>query len=228
MLIIGHRGAMGHAPENTLEAIQVALAMGVDSIEIDVYAVDSEIVVIHDGTLMRTTNGFGKVMNQTSDYLRSLDAGNGQKIPFLSEVISLIDAKVGLNIELKGPNTAGPIINYLDNHLPSHWAKDQILLSSFEHEQLENAKALNPSYNRAPLYWKNKIDYSYAVETLEAVAVNPWLPTVTQKMVDGAHDHGLQVFVYTVNKPADIERMRSYGVDGIFTNYPDRGRSELS
>ena len=222
MLIIGHRGAMGHAPENTLESIQVALDMGVDWIEIDVYAVDSAIVVIHDNTLMRTTNGFGRVMKQSVDYLRSLDAGNGQKIPLLSEVISLIDGKAGLNIELKGPNTAGPVIDFLDNRLPEHWDKNQILLSSFEHVQLEEAKRLNPEYKRAPLYWKNKIDYDYAVNTLGAVAVNPWLPTVTQKMVDDAHAHDLQVLVYTVNKPADMEKMGNFGVNGIFTNFPDR------
>ena len=222
MLVIGHRGAMGHAPENTLESIQVALDMGVDWIEIDVYAVDSEIVVIHDGTLMRTTNGFGRVMKQKLDYLRSLDAGNGEKIPLLSEVIELVDGKVGLNIELKGPNTAGPVINFLDNHLPSHWDKENILLSSFEHVQLEEAKKLNPTYKRAPLFWKNKIDHDYVINELEAIAVNPWLPTVTQQMVNDAHAHDLQVLVYTVNKPADIEKMRSFGVDGIFTNYPDR------
>ncbi|MEM8863097.1 MAG: glycerophosphodiester phosphodiesterase family protein [Chloroflexota bacterium] len=222
MLVIGHRGAMGHAPENTLESIQAALDLGVDWIEIDVYAVDSEIVVIHDNVLMRTTNGFGRVMKQKLDYLRSLDAGNGQKIPLLSEVIGLIDGKVGLNVELKGPNTAEPIINFLDNQLPDHWDKDKILLSSFEHVQLEEAKRLNPTYKRAPLFWKNKIDHDYVVNELEAIAVNPWLPTVTQKMVDDAHAHNLQVLVYTVNKPEDIEKMRSFGVDGIFTNYPDR------
>ena len=213
---------MGHAPENTLKSIEVALDMGVDWIEIDVYAVDSEIVVIHDGTLMRTTNGFGKVMNQKLDYLRSLDAGNGEQIPLLSEVIDLIDGKVGLNIELKGPNTAEPVIHFLNNHLPTHWNKEQILLSSFEHEQLERAKELEPTFKRAPLYWKSKIDYDYATKVLEAVSINPWLPTVTQKMVDEAHKHDLQVLVYTVNKPADIEKMRNLGVDGIFTNFPDR------
>ncbi|MEM9774130.1 MAG: glycerophosphodiester phosphodiesterase family protein [Chloroflexota bacterium] len=222
MLVIGHRGAMGHAPENTLESIQAALDLGVDWIEIDVYAVDSEIVVIHDNVLMRTTNGFGRVMKQKLDYLRSLDAGNGQKIPLLSEVIELIDGKVGLNVELKGPNTAEPVINFLDNQLPDHWDKDKILLSSFEHVQLEEAKRLNPTYKRAPLFWKNKIDHDYVVNELEAIAVNPWLPTVTQKMVDDAHAHNLQVLVYTVSKPEDIEKMRSFGVDGIFTNYPDR------
>lgn len=222
MLVIGHRGAMGHAPENTLEAIQIALDMGADWIEIDVYAVENDMVVIHDDDLDRTTNGKGAVMDQTLAHLRSLDAGNGQQIPLLSEVIGLIDAKVGLNIELKGPGTAAPVINYLDNHLPATWKSEQILLSSFDHNELLEAKKLNPRYKRAPLFWRGEIDYDFVLNQLQAVGINPSLHMVTKKMVETAHSHGLTVLVYTVNEKLDIERMRHMGVDGIFTNYPDR------
>ena len=222
MLIIGHRGAMGHAPENTLEAMQLALDMGVDWMEIDVYAVEGELVVIHDDDLDRTTNGTGRVMDQTLAHLRSLDAGNGQQIPLLSEVIELLDGKVGLNIELKGPNTAEPVINYLDSQLPSNWSADQILLSAFDHTQLTKAKKLNPRYKRAPLYWFGEIDWTYALNTLEAVGINPSLRMVTQEMVDEAHGRDLEVWVYTVNEQSDIKKMRNMGVDAIFTNYPDR------
>ena len=226
MLNIGHRGAMGHAPENTLESIQIALDMGVDWIEIDVYAVENELVVIHDDDLDRTTNGTGAVMEQTLAHLRSLDAGNGQQIPLLSEVVTLMHNhsgnKVRLNIELKGPKTAGPVIQFLENHLPSSWSADQVLLSAFDHRELIEAKRLNPIYKRAPLYWMGPIDYDFVINELEAVSINPSLRMVTQDMVDEAHGHGLTVLVYTVNEKADIERMRSIGVDGIFTNFPDR------
>ncbi len=222
MIIIGHRGAMGHAPENTLEAIQIALDMGVDWIEIDVYAVENDMVVIHDDDLDRTTNGTGAVMDHTLAHLRSLDAGNGQQIPLLSEVVNLIDGRVGLNIELKGPGTAAPVIHYLDNHLPAPWRAEQILLSSFDHAELMEAKKINPKYKRAALFWTGEIDYDFVLNDLEAVGINPSLRMVTKKMVDTAHSHGLSVLVYTVNEKLDMERMRHMGVDGIFTNYPDR------
>lgn len=222
MLIIGHRGAMGHAPENTLQSVQIALDIGVDWIEIDVYAVENDIVVIHDDTLDRTTNGHGAVMDHSLASLRRLDAGKGQQIPLLNEVVDLIDAKAGLNIELKGPGTAAPVINYLNDLLPPHWTPDQILLSSFDHTELQQAKRLNPVFNRAPLYWTGEIDYDFVMGNLEAVCVNPSLQMVTQEMVDEAHSNGLAVLVYTVNEKADIERMRKMGVDGIFTNFPDR------
>lgn len=224
MLNIGHRGAMGHAPENTLESIQIALDMGVDWVEIDVYVVEGELVVIHDDDLDRTTNGTGPVMKQTLEHLRSLDAGNGQQIPLLSEVMDLIAGSVSLNIELKGPGTAAPVIQYLEKRLAadSNWVVDQILLSAFDHQELIDAKALDPKYKRAPLYWMGEIDYDFAVNTLEAVSINPSIRMVTKEMVDAAHSNGLQVLVYTVNEVEDIERMRRIGVDGIFTNFPDR------
>ncbi len=222
MLVIGHRGAMGHAPENTLQAIQIALDIGVDWIEIDVYAVENEMVVIHDDDVDRTTNGHGPVMEHSLADLRKLDAGNGQQIPLLSEVVNLIDAKAGLNIELKGPGTAAPVINYLNTQLPAHWAADQILLSSFDHLELLSAKRLSPIYNRAPLFWTGEIDYDFVMRELEAVCINPSLHMVNQEIVDEAHSNGLAVLVYTVNEKADIERMRKMGVDGIFTNFPDR------
>ena len=224
MLNIGHRGAMGHAPENTLESFQIALDMGVDWMEIDVYAVGGELVVIHDDDLDRTTNGTGAVMKQTLEHLRSLDAGNGQQIPLLSEVMDLIAGKVSLNIELKGPGTAGPVVEYLNKRIPTdaNWSADQILLSAFDHQELIDAQALDPKYKRAPLYWMGEIDYEFVVNKLEAVSINPSLRMVTKEMVDEAHKHGLSVFVYTVNEKEDIERMREIGVDGIFTNFPDR------
>lgn len=232
MLNIGHRGAMGHAPENTLESVQTALNMGVDWIEIDVYVVEETLVVIHDDDVDRTTDGSGPVMAHTLPQLRALDAGNGQQIPLLSEVMALMashqvgpggpSGRVGLNIELKGANTAAPVVRFLDSHLPADWPTDKILLSAFDHTQLLEAKKHNPIYQRAPLYWMGPIDYPFVINELEAVGINPSLHMVTGEMVEQAHAQQLNVWVYTVNATADIERMRQIGVDGIFTNYPDR------
>ena len=110
---IGHRGASGYEPENTLSSFERAIAMGCRWIELDVYQVEGELIVIHDSTLDRTTNGQGRVASQTLAYLRSLDAGNGQQIPTLTEVISAVDHRAGINIELKGKHTAAPVVALL-------------------------------------------------------------------------------------------------------------------
>ncbi|HQH27580.1 MAG TPA: glycerophosphodiester phosphodiesterase family protein, partial [Oligoflexia bacterium] len=96
MLSIGHRGAMGHEPENTLRSVAKALTLGADWIEVDVYNAQDKLVVIHDDRLERTTDGTGRVVGQTLDYLRSLDAGKGEKIPFLEEVFAVVDHRAGI------------------------------------------------------------------------------------------------------------------------------------
>ena len=117
MICIGHRGACGYAPENTLAAFELAITMGCPWLELDVYAVEGELLVIHDDTLERTTNGKGQVMQTPLATLRSLDAGNGQQIPTLKEVIELVDHRAGINIELKGPHTAAPVCQLLHDYL---------------------------------------------------------------------------------------------------------------
>ncbi len=223
MLNIGHRGAMGHAPENTLASIQKALDFNVDWIEIDVYVVEGELVVIHDDTLDRTTNGTGNVMDQSLAALRELDAGDGEKIPLFSEVLALVDKRAGINVELKGPGTAAPAVAALEAAIANGWQRDQFLLSAFDHTQLLEAKALNPQLRRAGLYdTADGPNWDFLTTELAAYAVNPWHADVTPDLVDAAHAHGLKVFVYTVNDMVDISWMRTCNVDGIFTNYPDR------
>ena len=106
MLCIGHRGAMGHEPENTLRSVNKALELGVDAVEIDVYNIEERAIVFHDRTLGRTTNGTGNIADCSFAYLRSLDAGKGEQIPTLEEVIEAIDRQAVIDIELKGGHTA--------------------------------------------------------------------------------------------------------------------------
>src|SRR4051794_29972802 len=105
-LIIGHRGAAGLEPENTLRSFARAIEIGVDAIELDVYCVDDRLVVIHDDTLERTTNGRGEVMKSTFAALRQLDAGRGERIPTLEEVFAAVPERLTVNVELKGSGTA--------------------------------------------------------------------------------------------------------------------------
>jgi len=222
-LCIGHRGAMGHAPENTLLSVTKALDLGVKWIEIDVYFIDKELVVIHDDRLERTTDGIGYVQEQSLDYLRSLDAGKGEKIPLLREIFDLIDGRAGINIELKGVNTAEPVVKLIRKYLKlKTWNIAKFLVSSFNYHELFKAKQLFSELKIGALMCAVPIDYAKFGERLNAYSVNLSLEFVDKAFVEDAHSRGLKVFVYTVNHPEDIKKMYNLGVDGVFTNYPDR------
>jgi len=222
LLCIGHRGAMGHAPENTLSSVHKALELGAPCIEVDVYSVDGHLMVFHDDRLERTTNGEGYLREQSLEYLRSLDAGDGQCIPTLEEVCEALYSRACINIELKGPDTAGPVAEFISELLRRGWNKDAILISSFDHRRLAETKRLNGDIKTGALICGLPIDDSRFAEDLGSFSVHPSLEFVDQRFVDDAHKRGLRVYVYTVNHPEDIRRVHRLGVDGVFTNYPER------
>lgn len=218
-ICIGHRGACGYEPENTLRSFEKAINMGCPWIELDVYSVANELLVIHDDSLERTTNGKGEVMDSTLAYLRGLDAGDGQQIPTLNEVVELVDKRCAINIELKGPDTAAPVSAYLGSLCENGWHEDHFLFSSFNHAELAKADV---RFRRGALFHKHVPDYFQRTTRLQAYSINLSIKLVEQNLVDEAHDHGLKVFVYTVNKVKDIQQMVKMGVDGVFCDYPDR------
>jgi len=221
-ILFAHRGASGYEPENTLSAFDLALAMGARWIELDVYAVDGELVVIHDDRLERTTNGKGFVMDKGLSYLRALDAGKGQKIPLLREVFDLVSDRAGINIELKGPETATPVSALIAAAITERRMKaEQFIVSSFNHKELQRLKIIHPEIRLGALVsgvpWRN---VRFA-EKMGAYAVHAGINIVNRRFVANAHRRGLKFFVYTVNTGEDLERMQDMGVDGVFTNYPD-------
>ena len=222
LLCIGHRGAMGHAPENTLLSVQKALELGVSCMELDVYYVDGHVVVFHDDRLERTTDGTGYICEKTFDYLRSLDAGEGQHIPTLEEVCAVIDAKVCLNIELKGEETAAPVAELIARLIKNGWDKENFLISSFHHQALLEMKHLLKDIKLGALIRGIPVDGAKFAEDLGAFSVHPALDFVNQKFVDDAQVRGLKVFVYGVDHPEDITKMYALGVDGVFTGFPER------
>jgi len=222
LLCIGHRGAMGHAPENTLASIRKALEFGVPCVEIDVYTVDSQLVVFHDSRLERTTNGTGYLLEQKFTDLRSLDAGNGEKIPTLKEVFEAIHLKAGVNIELKGPGTARPVAEFISEMRDVGWNDDLILISSFDHRELVQVRRLDPRIKLGAMMVGLPVDDAAFAASLGAYSVHLSLEFIDRKFVDDAHSRGLRVFVFTVNHPEDIKKMSELGVDGVFTNYPER------
>jgi len=218
-IAIGHRGACGYEPENTLSSFDKAVSLGCPWVELDVYAIEDELLVIHDDSLERTTNGHGQVQECSLEYLRSLDAGNGQQIPTLKEVADLIDRRAGINIELKGKNTAAPASQFVADACKNGWKPEQFLLSSFNHRELA---AADKAWRRGALFHRPADDYFARTAELEAYALNLSLRIVDQQTVEAAHERGLKVFVYTVNETEDLQRMMAIGVDGVFSDYPDR------
>ena len=144
LLCIAHRGAMGHEPENTLASVRKAFELGALCVEVDAYYVDGNLVIFHDDRLERTTNGTGYLSEQSFEYLRTLDAGDGNQIPTLEEVCELINSHVCLNIELKGQYTAEPVARLLIKLIGEGWDKESFLVSSFHHRELLQIKKLIP------------------------------------------------------------------------------------
>lgn len=223
MLVLAHRGASAIAPENTLMAIVKAIEMGVDGIEIDVHAVGDEVIVIHDRWLHRTTNGKGRISDFSFAELRELDAGQGQKIPTLWEVMAVVSGRCSLNIELKGINDVIPILKLIDKAVAElGFTPNQFLLSSFNHHLLFEIKQIRPELQVGALTASCPLDYAAFAVALQAYSVHIELNFVNPPFVADAKEKGLQVYVYTVDELPDMEMLVSWGVDGIFTNVPDR------
>jgi len=193
-------------------------------VELDVYACPTgELVVIHDDKVDRTTDGTGYVFDKSFDELRKLDAGKGEKIPTLQEVLDLVDKKVTVNIELKGVGTAGPVADMVKDYMDNKgWDKEKFLISSFNHHELKQFKEILPEINIGALMLAIPVDYAKFAEDLGAYSVNPGMEFISQEFVDDAHKRGLKVFVWTVNDEDDIARMKALGVDGLFSNFVDK------
>lgn len=216
-LIIGHRGAAGLAPENTLPSFMLAGKLGVQGVELDVHVCQDELVVIHDATLERTTNGAGAVSDATLATLGELDAGNGAHIPTLTEVFDLLPEDVAINIELKGQGTAPVLAAWL----PEPGSR-VVLISSFEHEALRQFREIRQDYPVAPLFgrWRNS-----AVETAREFGsgyINLGRKIATPGRLRMINQAGLRALVYTVNELDEAERLIRAGAWGLFTDFPDR------
>lgn len=224
LFTIGHRGAMGHETENTLASIQKALDLNVDMIEIDVFKIKSgEIVVFHDEKIDRLTNGSGDIESLDLEGLKNLTVKGNHKIPLLSEVLDVINHKVPLNIELKGPGTSEGVINIINIYMDNEgWVLDDFLISSFNWEELEHMRRINKDIEIAVLTEDNPLDAISIANDLNAVAINPYYLSLTQENVSEIKSQGFKIYTWTVNETEQISNMRELGVDGIFTNYPER------
>jgi glycerophosphoryl diester phosphodiesterase len=223
MQIIAHRGASSLAPENTLKAIRLALELGAPAIEIDVQQADGELWVFHDRRLERCTNGHGVLSRQRADYLHGLDAGEGEPIPLLWQVMTLLKGRCELHIELKGSDTAegvAALTRRAERDLG--FTPEQWLISSFHHPELARFGALRPEIRLGALIANRPLAFSHAAEALNAWSLNCDLDFVDEALVRDAHDRGFKVLIYTVDQLEDARQLHEWGVDGIFTNSPER------
>ena len=222
--IIGHRGAKGHAPENTLISFQKAIDMHVDGVELDVHrSSDNQIVVIHDDTVNRTTNGNGVVNQLSLPELKALRIDGEYQIPTLEEVLNLIDRKNFINIELKGKNTAKPVTDLIEYYiLEKNWTYNHFIVSSFDWNALQEVRSLNPNIAIGVL---TQTDLELAVgfaQFIQAKSVHPYFHLLTLENTVSMQEKGFQVFPWTVNELEDIQKIKTFEVNGIITDFPDR------
>ena len=221
--LFAHRGAKGYEPENTLASFAKALDLGASWIELDVFLVEDELIVFHDERLERTTDGSGYVLESSLEYIRSLDAGNGQRVPLLTEVCDLVDGQAGMNIELKGPGTAVGVAHLFEILLStSGWQRDQFVVSSFDHPELLAFARMMPEIRIGALTANIPLGYAEFAEPFNAWSLHASSDFINRAFIDDAHARGMKVFVYTVNHLDDYHRLRKMGVDGIFSDFPDR------
>lgn len=230
-LICAHRGSSGHAPENTLAALKLAVEQGADLAEVDVQlTADGQAVLIHDEVLLRTTSGQGAVSEQTLAQMVQLDAGawfgrewQGEPVPTLDTVLAELGTQIRFNLELKG--AAGPALEQEVTRLvKAHGLTERCLLTSFDHACIDRLVPagipLGQIIGRAGL-WRDYLDGPAQVLSVEAALVDGGL-------VAAAHTAGKEVHVWTVNTAAEFRMMIGFGVDAIITNFPDRLRAFLN
>ncbi|WP_210364032.1 glycerophosphodiester phosphodiesterase [Bacillus sp. REN3] len=232
---VAHRGASGYAPENTIAAFDKGLEMKADYIEIDVQrSKDGELVVIHDTTVDRTTDGTGKVRDLTFEELRSLDAGSfkgeefaGEKIPTFEEVLDRYRGKIGILIELKAPELYPGMEERVAQELKErNLDKPQngkIIIQSFNFDSMKKMDALLPE---VPIGVLTSSSLHVTDEALAGFAeyadyFNPNYGLVSKELVDKVHDLGMEIQSWTVRSPEAAQFLIDMKVDGIITDYPD-------
>ena len=223
-ILIGHRGARGMAPENTLLALDAGIVAGCPWLEFDVQLhASGRLFLLHDLTLDRTTNGHGLASDCAWEALRKLDAGGQQHLPTLDEALDLIDQRVGVNIELKTwDGTAAAVAEVLRARLAEGWPANGFMVSSFHLPELYEFKQLLPEVPIAVLLCGVPLDWAACATELQARALNQSAEFVDARLLADAKARGLRVNVYTVNDADEYQRLAAMGVDGVFTDVPDR------
>jgi glycerophosphoryl diester phosphodiesterase len=224
MLKIGHRGAKGYEPENTFVSFQKALDMQVDGIELDVHlSADGEIIVIHDETIDRTTNGKGFVNELSLRELNAFRIDGKYEIPTLKEVFDLVNQDCFINIELKSYEATDKVVSLIEKYVAKRaWKYDRFLVSSFDWNALQQVAFLN---DQIPIGVLTETDLDLALafaKFIQAKSIHPHFHLLTKENTAQMQEKGLQVFPWTINELEDIQKIKTFNVNGIITDFPNR------
>jgi glycerophosphoryl diester phosphodiesterase len=216
--VTGHRGAAGLEPENTIRSFTRALELGVDQVELDVHLTkDRELVVIHDASVDRTTNGRGYVGDFTLEAIRRLDAGAGERIPTLQEVINVVKGRAILQIELKGRGVEEAVVNCVE----ANGVVDEVVVTSFRHSMVKKVTALNPRVSTGVLFACLPIDAARLAVDAGAQALHANVNYIDAYLVEAGHLCGLKVRAWNTDDPDQMRWLMGLGVDAIGSNRPD-------
>jgi glycerophosphoryl diester phosphodiesterase len=215
--IVGHRGASGYAPENTLRSFQYAIDVGCDRTELDVrLSKDNEIIVIHDEEVSRITDGKGMVRDMSLAELKKLNCPDNQKLLTLQEVVDLCKNKIGLQIELKAEGTPQAVNELiLENDI-----ENGVVITSFDIGLLREIKRLNPKLKAGLLFREYSDGIWKLVEGIPLDFIGPQYSIVTARLVNKAHESGRVVYAYHVNEKDIGEKLIALGVDEIGSDFP--------
>ena len=219
--LIGHRGAAAQAPENTLASFKKAADLGARWVEPDVHLTrDGSLAVIHDSTLNRTTNGRGKVLETPDSVLARLDAGQGEPVPLLSQLLQLAEEfGLGINVELKGEKgQAEATVDALARTLDGHTGP--VLLSSFNNDMMDKAKAALQHVPRGVLFSRLPKNWRERAEKLQAASIHLSDRHAKQAVIETIKAAGFACAIYTVNDPDRAKTLWSWGVDAVFSDLP--------
>jgi len=226
MLVIGHRGAAGYAPENTLRSFSRAIELGVDYVEADLQLTrDGEIVVFHDKLLDRVTNASGYLRDRDFEDLREDARIGDERIPSLRELCDLLrGTSVGLMAEVVTPGAETPALRIIDERL----GLSRCLVASFHHDVLRNVRATAPDVDTIALVEGAPIDPVRMLADCGATCAGLGFDSIRADQVSLLREAGARVLAWTVNDAREISRAASMGVDGVISDFPDRVRAGLS
>jgi glycerophosphoryl diester phosphodiesterase len=221
VLIIGHKGASSITPENTLKAFQKAIELKADYVEFDIHITkDSEIVIMHDSDTFNATGVKGLIKDMTLSQIKNLNAGEGEKVPTLRELIGIARKKIGLQIEIKSKNLLDILIQILNKED----LMSTSILSCFMLDELLKLKLLEPSVKVGLLLPEELVRLKIIKRKIVKIAQNnfyslhPHYSVTNKEIVEFAHSYGLKVITWTVNDGEIMDKLIEIGVDGIITD----------
>lgn len=222
LFTIAHRGGKSFGPENSLAAVEGAVALGVDAVEIDLWALAGELWVTHDRRLGRTLPGTGRLDSLDTAALNQLQLPNGEPLPRLQQVYNLTRGRCLLNIEIKGPDTAPLLCQWLGDQLHQGGQAEDFLISSFDQVQLLYCMQRLPEIRRGVLVEGIPLRAAELCARLQAYCFNPSINFINRDLVRAVARAGLKSYVYTVNHADDWQWLLELGVDGVFTDLPEQ------